>query len=236
MSNIKEHQQQGYDRHVGVFSPDGIVLQVEYAEKAVNLGSPVLSLVFNGGIVTIAYRKINSKLLIEESFKKIFKVQNNITITGAGISSDCRRLIEQTQLISQEHKLKYQEDIDVLALTKDVANIQQYYSQSGGVRPFGVSLLINSYENKKFHIYQTTPSGIYLKFRALCIGRSSDKINEILEDKYDGSLDEKKALKLGFDCLKKTSDIKFSENNFDVVILTKDSIKRLNKFEIKKIL
>ena len=234
MSNIKEHQQQGYDRHVGVFSPDGIVLQVEYAEKAVNLGAPALSLIFKEGIISISYRKISSKLLIIESFKKIFKIEKNLCILGTGISSDSRRLIETSQQMAQEHKLKYQENIDVLALTKDIANIQQYYSQSGGVRPFGVSLLLNSYENGSFHIYQTSPSGIYLKYKAIAIGKYNSELNGLLEKNYNENFDEKKALEFGLDCFKKISKLNVNEKNFDIVVLTKNKIRRLNFDEIKK--
>ena len=58
MSRIRQHQEQGYDRHVGVFSHDGLLLQVEYAEKAVKLGSSVLAITYKDGILFAADRKI----------------------------------------------------------------------------------------------------------------------------------------------------------------------------------
>jgi proteasome alpha subunit len=60
MDKVKQAQEMGYDRSVGMFSPDGLLLQVEYAEKAVKLGSTSLGIVTKEGIVFIADRRIKS--------------------------------------------------------------------------------------------------------------------------------------------------------------------------------
>lgn len=226
----------GYDRSVGMFSPDGLLLQVEYAEKAVKLGSSVTAITTKEGIVFIGDRKIKSKLLVKESFKKIFTVDNHIAIAGAGVMSDGRRLIEQAQIYAQEQKSKFDTEIDVLTLVKDVANIQQYYSQSGGLRPFGVSLLIGGIENKKPVLYQTTPAGMYMRYVAVSVGNGSDKINEELEKEYKESLENKQAIKLGLKIYKEVLGEDYDASRFDIVTLDlNEKLTRLSLDEIKKL-
>lgn len=236
MADIRQHQEMGYDRSVGMFSPDGLLLQVEYAEKAVNLGSPVLALTTKEGVVFIADKRIKSKLLVKDSFKKIISVDNHLAITGAGVMSDGRRLIEQAQIMAQEHRIKFQTPADILSLVKDIANIQQHYSQAGGLRPFGVSLLVGGIEDEKPSLYQTMPGGIYLKFHARCVGEKANKINDILEETYKENMSNKDAIKLGLNAFKKVQDDKFDIERFEVSILGMDEkLSRLSQSEIKKL-
>jgi len=237
MNNIKQHQEMGYDRASSMFSPDGLLLQVEYAEKAVNLGSTTISLVTKEGLIFIGDRKIKSKLLVKNSFKKIFEIDEHIIVAGSGVMSDGRRLIEQAQMISQEHRVKFQNEIDLISLIKDISNIKQHYSQSGGLRPFGVSLLIGGIENNKPNLYMTTPSGIYLQFLARGIGRNSTKINEILEEKYTNNMSNKDAIKLSLNIFKEILGEDFSIERFDIVTLDLNKkFKRFSSEEIKKII
>ncbi len=234
MDNIKQHQEMGYDRSAGMFSPDGLLLQVEYAERAVNLGATVLAISTTNGIVFIGDRKITSKLLVKDSFKKVFEVDNHIVVTGAGVMSDGRRLIEQAQVIGQEHRVKFENPIDTISLVKDIANIQQYYSQAGGLRPFGVSLLVGGIENSEPILYSTTPSGVYMRFLARSVGNVSNKINEFLEEKYTTKLDLKKGIKLGLDAFRLALEKDFNLERFDVVSLDlKERFKRYNINELK---
>lgn len=48
-------------------------------------------------------------------------------------------------------------------ITKYIASVQQRYTQSGGVRPFGISTLIMGFDpaELKPKLYMTEPSGIY---------------------------------------------------------------------------
>ncbi|MDA3855982.1 MAG: archaeal proteasome endopeptidase complex subunit alpha [Candidatus Woesearchaeota archaeon] len=235
MNSIKQHQEMGYDRSVGMFSPDGLLLQVEYAEKAVKLGTSVLAITTKEGLVFIGDRKIKSKLLVKNSFRKIFDVDNHILVSGAGVMSDGRRLIEQAQNIAQEHKVKFQNPIDILSLVKDVANIQQYYSQTGGLRPFGVSLLIGGIEDGESKMYVTTPSGIYMRFLARAVGTLGDKINEGLEEEYKANMSNTDALKLGLKLFKVALDEEFDLERFDVVFVDlNEKVTRLDSSELKK--
>lgn len=237
MNSVKQHQEMGYDRSVGMFSPDGLLLQVEYAEKAVKLGTSVMAITTKEGIVFIGDRKIKSKLLVKDSVRKVIEIDSHILVSGSGVMSDGRRLIEQSQVIAQDHKVKFQNAIDILQLVKDVANIQQYYSQTGGLRPFGVKLLIGGVEDNETKLFVTTPSGMYMRFLAHCVGQLSDEINEGLESDYKKDMSNKDALKLGIKLFKKALDEEFDIDRFDVAFLTLDEkIIKLNSAEVKKLI
>lgn len=74
-------------------------------------------------------------------------------------------------------------------LTRYVAGVQQRYTQSGGVRPFGVATLIAGFDPRDNtpKLYQTEPSGIYSAWTAQTIGRNSKTVREFLEKNYDRS-------------------------------------------------
>ncbi len=225
----------GYDRSVGMFSPNGVNLQIEYAEKAVMLGAPVLAITTKSGIVYIADRRLKSKLLVSDSIKKVSVVDSHILISGAGVMSDGRRLIEQSQSIAQEHKVKYQTETDVLSLVKDLANIKQHYSQSGGVRPFGVSLLVGGIEDGCAKLYQTTPSGMYFNYLAKCVGTGSVKIDAFLEENFKENMSTADAIKLGVRAFKDVQDKMFDIERFEIVVLNDDlKVTRLSSSEVKK--
>jgi 20S proteasome subunit alpha 4 len=52
--------------------------------------------------------------------------------------------------------------VTVEYITKYIAGVQQKYTQSGGVRPFGISTLIVGFDTSGNPcLYQTDPSGTY---------------------------------------------------------------------------
>lgn len=80
----------------------------------------------------------------------------------------------------QSHRLTVEDPVSIEYITKHVAGIQQVsrpfkivarvaradlqrYTQSGGVRPFGISTLIVGFDPNDTipRLYQTEPSGIY---------------------------------------------------------------------------
>src|SRR3989344_5840255 len=110
------HQLMGYDRAITMFSPDGRLLQVEYAKKTVRQGSTAIWMVCADGVLIVADKRIIEKLIVPEGVEKIFKIDDHMAAGAAGIISDARVLVERAQLKAQQHRVSYDTPIDTLSI------------------------------------------------------------------------------------------------------------------------
>ena len=182
------HQLMGYDRAITMFSPDGRLLQVEYAKKTVRQGSTAIGMVCKDGVILVTDKRIMDKLIVAESVEKIWKVDEHIGITASGVIADARVLIERAQIKAQQHRVTYDYPIDTLTIVQDLAALEQMCTQSGGLRPFGVNLLIAGIDTEGPRLYETDPFGIYFQYRAAVIGEGEPEIEEILNKEYKESM------------------------------------------------
>ena len=157
----------GYDRSITMFSPDGRLLQVEYAKKTVKQGSTAIGLACKDGVVLVADKRVTSKLMVPETIEKTFRIDNHIATTAAGIISDARVLVDRAQLKAQQHAVTYDSMIDVISVVKDMCDLKQICTQSAGLRPFGVSMLVGGVENGgEIKLFLTEPYGLYFQYKA----------------------------------------------------------------------
>ncbi len=224
----------GYDRAITVFSPDGRILQVEYARKTVSQGTPAVGIVFKNGVVLLAVKKVIDKLMVIDSIEKVNALDEHIGVTSAGLIGDGRVLIEKAQQIAQRHKIVYNEPIDVITLTRKICDFKQAYTQWGGSRPFGISLLLAGVDMQP-HLLVTEPSGIYFEYRATAIGEKSPEIMKMLEKEYKENMTRDQAIKLGLSVLKRNlKDIDQNHVDIGVITTTEKVFRGLNQEEIKK--
>jgi len=223
----------GYDRAITMFSPDGRLLQVEYAKKAVSLGRMSLGIVFKGGILLMSDKHRADKLVIADSVRKVSNINKNIIATSAGYIPDARVLISKCRVRAQQHKITYGEEIDVESIVKYVADIEQAYTQYGGIRPFGISLLIGGYDQKGEQIYVIEPTGTYFQYKAKAIGMNSEVANKYFESKYKSDIDEKSAIKLAIGAFKKALGKEFSVERLEAKAVTEQGIKNIKNSELR---
>ena len=231
-----QNQVMGYDRTASMFSPDGHLLQVEYAEKTVRLGSSSIGFVCSNGIIIIADRRTRDKLLVDDSANKVFEIDEHIISSAAGILSDARVLIERAQLIAQQHKVTYDTGIDVESVIKEISNIKQMSTQYGGIRPFGVSMMIAGISGNKGKLFVSDVTGNYFGYTASAIGENDEKIKEMLKEEYKQGSTIDEALKLGMKIFKKILGKNFDVGRFDVgyVTINEKKLKRMKEDELKK--
>ena len=187
--------QQGYDRAITVFSPDGRLYQVEYAIETVRRGTIAVGVKCKDGIV-IAVEEKPRKLQISEIPQKIFQVDDHVGVAAAGYIPDARSQVDNARFFSQSNKMIYDEPVEVETIAKHLADQSQQYTQYAGVRPFGVALILGGIVNKTPQLYLTDPSGTYISYDAIAIGANSEQVTDFLEKTYknDLSLEDASAL------------------------------------------
>lgn len=232
------HAMMGYDRAITMFSPDGRLLQVEYAKKTVRQGSTAIGLTCADGIVLIADKRIVDRLVIPESVEKIFQIDDHLAATASGILSDARVLIERAQLRAQQHKVTYDTPVDTVTVVKDICALKQVCTQSGGLRPFGVSIIIAGIDADGPKLFETDPTGIYFQFRATVIGEGEQEIEEILSQEYSDKLTIEEGLKLALGALNKVLDKNFNVDRVDAAYITNEErmFTKVKKDRLEKLL
>ncbi|MGH1568621.1 MAG: archaeal proteasome endopeptidase complex subunit alpha [Nitrosopumilus sp.] len=190
--------QQGYDRAITVFSPDGRLYQVEYAIETVRRGTVAVGIKCKDGIV-IAVEEKPRKLQISDTAQKIFQIDDHVGVAAAGYIPDARSQVDNARFFSQSNKMIYDEPVEVETIAKHLADQSQQYTQYAGVRPYGVALILGGVVNNTPQLYLTDPSGTYISYDAIAIGSRSDQVTDFLEKTYNQelSLDDAATLAAG---------------------------------------
>ena len=229
---------QAYDRAITVFSPDGRLFQVEYAKEAVKRGATAIGVTGEDGVALVAYKAAHSNLIVPESLQKIFAVDDHISVTASGLIADARKLVEIARVHAQKHRMTYSEAAPPETIARAVCDIMQVYTQYGGIRPFGVSLLIAGIGDKGGELYEAEPSGAMTGYFADSVGNAKKEVDEILEGRYSRTLEFKEAVSVALGALKETSELKLLPENVEVWYATtkKPVFKEMSVKEIAKLL
>ena len=236
MQQPMPHQLMGYDRAITMFSPDGRLLQVEYAKKTVRQGSTAIGMVCSDGVLLVADKRVVDSLVVPESVEKIWQIDEHIGATASGILSDARVLIDRAQLKAQQNRVTYDSEIDTLTIVKDMCDLKQICTQSGGLRPFGVSILVAGIDDHTPRLFETDPIGIFFQYRATAIGEGEVEVEEILHNEYKPGLTIEEGLKLSLKALKRVLGENFKVERIDAAYIntTEKKFRRLMKSRIEK--
>ncbi len=225
----------GYDRAITVFSPDGRLFQVEYAREAVKRGTTSVGIKCKNGTVLAVDKRVSSKLVEADSVEKIYQIDDHIMAATCGLVADARVLVDRARVEAQLNKITYDEPIDLKILVKKICDFKQLYTQHGGVRPFGVALLLAGITDIP-RLFETDPSGALIEYRATAIGTGRNAVIEIFEDKYDDNINLDEAIDLALEALYKATEEKISETTVEIAVIDSKTkaFKKFSSEEVKK--
>ncbi|XP_065791214.1 proteasome subunit alpha-type 8 isoform X2 [Muntiacus reevesi] len=229
-----------YDRAITVFSPDGHLFQVEYAQEAVKKGSTAVGIRGTNIVVLGVEKKSVAKLQDERTVRKICALDDHVCmhfsslIVFIGLTADARVVINRARVECQSHKLTVEDPVTVEYITRFIATLKQKYTQSNGRRPFGISALIVGFDDDGVpRLYQTDPSGTYHAWKANAIGRSAKTVREFLEKNYteDAIAHDNEAIKLAIRALLEV--VQSGGKNIELAIIRRNQ--PLKMFSAKEI-
>ncbi|CAL5358622.1 unnamed protein product [Camellia sinensis] len=211
------------------YGPSGKLVQIEHALTAVGSGQTSLGIKAANSVVIATENKLPSILVDEASIQlsssvphhcKLFKVVQkiqiltpNIGVLYSGMGPDSRVLVR---------KSRKQEPIPVTQLVRETAAVMQEFTQSGGVRPFGVSLLVVGFDDRGPQLYQVDPSGSYFSWKASAMGKNVSNAKTFLEKRYTDDMALDDAVHTAILTLKEGFEGQISEKNIDIGIIGTD--------------
>ncbi|DBA93042.1 hypothetical protein WJX79_008597 [Trebouxia sp. C0005] len=211
-----------YSFSLTTFSPSGKLVQIEYALNAVSAGTTSLGIKATNGVVIATEKKLRSSLVDETTVQRISTLTPNIGVAYSGMGPDSRVLVRKARKQAQAYYQLYKEQIPVAQLCREVATVMQEFTQSGGVRPFGVSLLLAGYDENGPQLYQIDPSGSYFAWKASAIGKNMTNAKTFLEKRYSDDMEIEDAVHTALLTLKEGFEGQISGDNIEVAIVGPD--------------
>ena len=183
-----------YDGGVGQFAPDGTLYQVEYAMKAVERSEPVVAAVVRGGgggggdggaavgiaVVARVKRRISERLRADGgALETLHQIDEHIVCAAAGVTPDVLAIVSKAREEGARHRAAFGEPMPVRLMVRQVANHLQAYTQHGGLRPFGIGLVVAGFDSDEgFQVFEMDPSGNFVRRAVAAAGAGAPKLRE----------------------------------------------------------
>lgn len=165
--------------------------------------------------------------------EKMYQLDAHVAAAVAGITADANILVNLCRLNAQRYYLAYQEPMPVEQLVRALCDTKQGYTQFGGQRPFGVSMLFAGWdEHHGWQLYQSDPSGNYGGWKAVAIGNGHAAAQNLLKTEYKEGLPVADAVKLLVKVLAKSMDSSLAADKVELATVTRDEASGRVKFKV----
>jgi proteasome beta subunit len=201
-------------------------------EKELKTGTTTLGLVCKNGVVMAAeHRATMGTLIAHKKTQKIFKIDNHLALTTAGLVGDAQLLARWLMAEAELFNLKRNQEISVKAAATLMANIlsgRRYF-------PYWVQLLIGGLDSEGGHVYSLDAAGGAIPDDYITTGSGSPYVYGILEDYYKENMTSNDGIDLAirgvFTAMKRDAA---SGNGIDVVLIEKKGYEEIPKDKIEQ--
>ena len=109
----------------------------------------------------------------------------------------------------------------------------QEFTQQGGVRPAGISLLVVGQDHEGPALYQVDPSGAYFGWKASAIGKGYTQAKSFLEKRYSEDMELEDAVHTALLTLREGFEGEMTAENIEIgVVESKGSFRVLTVEEV----
>jgi len=171
----------GYDLTCTSYSPDGKVFQVDYAGKAVDSSGTAIGVRVKDGIVFAVEKLVISKMLVPGSNRRISSIDRHCGACFAGLTADSRALANRARSEARGYKNFYHDPIPARVIADRMGNYMQAHTLYGHLRPFGVSVILGTWDADGPQLHMIEPSGLVYGFYGTAVGKGRQSAKGELE-------------------------------------------------------
>ena len=169
-----------YDRGVSVFSPEGEILQVVYAERAAARGLSLVCLATRRTVLVLTPSLPTDALLDRKTAHKLNRIDEDAFMGFSGLSGDGRALLRLAQRFSVDFRSKFGVAAPVASVAQFLGDLQHAASLKGSDRPYGVHVVLFGFEASEPSVLLVAASGQVSRWRTVAVGGGADEMNMFL--------------------------------------------------------
>lgn len=199
-------------------------------EKELKTGTTTLGLVCKSCVVMASERRATMGTLIaHKTTQKVFKIDNHLALTTAGLVGDAQLLARWLTAEAELYNLKRNQEMTVKAAATLMANIlsgRRYF-------PYWVQLLIGGLDAEGGHVYSLDAAGGAIPDNYITTGSGSPYVYGILEDYYKENLSAADGIDLAIRAIHAAMKRDAaSGNGIDVVLIDKNGYQKILDDEV----
>lgn len=183
----------GFDKYITIFSPDGVLYQVEYAFKAVTYpGMLSVAIRCKDAVLVVTQHQVPDKLMRPDSITSLYNITDSVGCCMTGRAPDGRSVAQRAREEATEYKYKYGRPIPIGLLAKRLGDKAQVRTQQAGLRPMGVVTTLigmdQSDEDGSWvpQIFMLDPAGWVGGYHAVAVGKKQVEAQAYLEKRQKG--------------------------------------------------
>jgi proteasome beta subunit len=193
-------------------------------------GTTTLGMVCKDGVVMgTEHRATMGTLIAHKTTQKLFKIDENLGLTVAGLVGDAQVLARYLSAEVELYKLKRNADMSVKAASTLMANIlsgRRYF-------PYWVALVIGGMDPDGGHVYSLDAAGGAIEDTYVTTGSGSPYVYGVLEDNYKEGLSSSEGVDLAIRALSAAMKRDAaSGDGIDIAIINKKEFKLLSESDI----
>jgi proteasome beta subunit len=138
----------------------------------------------NGVVMATEHRATAGTLIAHKKTQKLFKIDDNLGLTVAGLVGDAQTLARYIKAEAELYRLKRSQPMSVMAASTLMANIlsgRAYF-------PYWVQLIIAGVDPSGGHVYSLDAAGGSIEDEYVSTGSGSPFVYGVLEDNFKSGL------------------------------------------------
>ena len=184
----------------------------------------------DGVVLGTEHRATMGTLIAHKTTQKLFKIDDNLGLTVAGLVGDAQVLARYLSAEVELYKLKRNSGMTVKAASTLMANIlsgRRYF-------PYWVALIIGGMDSEGGHVYSLDAAGGAIEDTYVTTGSGSPYVYGVLEDHFKEGLSTSDGVDLAIRALSAAMKRDAaSGDGIDLSIITKKDFKFVSEDEIK---
>lgn len=169
-----------YNTNTILFSPDGQLLQLDFAKKASERGN--LSLSLKSKNYSILMGTIKSEKILSNRENRFLTFGNNFSIITTGISKDAKflnEIIKKKKNENENSSNRSSQIPEIAIFCSKIISRNTYYFH---MRPFGIKLIMIGYDSVGPCIFDFDADGNFQRRNFSVQGKNSNKILSYMEE------------------------------------------------------